>query len=140
MSQLGKTGSAEHASVTPLHPPATDSLRTEGELDHTIVMSVCNGPDILRLFLRQRPVSLCQLLNSCSAATSAHGSQGCNTRRTTTRGRGGRPKKHGSDGSVALPAAASSDNSEDEQKHDGPDGGGDNRVHNPGANTDTQLR
>jgi hypothetical protein len=41
---------------------------------------------------------------------------------------------------VALPAAASSDNPEDEQKHDGPDGGGGNRVHNPGANTDTQLR
>jgi hypothetical protein len=41
---------------------------------------------------------------------------------------------------VALPTAASSDNSEDEQKYHGPDSGGGNRVHNPGANTDAQPR
>jgi hypothetical protein len=39
---------------------------------------------------------------------------------------------------VALPTAASSDNPEDQQKYHGPDGGGGNRVHNPGANTDAQ--
>jgi hypothetical protein len=72
LGKNGENGSQPGVQSTraSLHPPATDHLRTESELYHAIVMGVCNGSDILREFLRQRPVTLCQYVPALSISCS----------------------------------------------------------------------